>query len=391
MATRGAVAESPSVNAALQQRDRHQLKKTGRNVAAGGGATPWADTLCSAGIHLPAFEHARRVTIQAPVMAARLHLTEPRPPELVDLRSLAARDLEPLLQEEIAAWRDELEWQFDLSASLVRRFVDLRALSGYALIEQGEPTGYMYYVLEDNKALIGDLYLRRGFRTVDRENMLLHAAVEAIAANRQINRIESQLLMLQYDPDRKLPLAARARGFERLFMRADLRETDLRTGKLRRAVYIENWLENYHDEASQLIAEAYTGHIDSRINDQYRSAMGARRFLINIVQFPGCGAFFRPATYAAFDADTGRLCGISLASLVAPESGHITQICVSKAARHTGLGHELLRRSLTTLKESGCISASLTVTAANSDAVALYERVGFTVARQFSAYAWEGF
>src|SRR5580698_5672809 len=324
-------------------------------------------------------------------MAARLHLTELRSPDMVDLRSLTARDLEPLLDEEIAAWRDELEWQFDQSASLVRRFVDLRALSGNAILDQGKPTGYMYYVLEDDKALIGDLYLRRAYRTLERENLLLHAAVDAIAPNRQIDRIESQLLMLQYDPMRALPLAARSQSFERLFMRADLREADLGAGKLRRAAYIEKWSDHYHDEAAQLIASAYAGHIDSRINDQYRSAMGARRFLFNIVQFPGCGAFFRPASYAAFEADTGKMCGISLSSLVAPESGHITQICVSKAARHTGLGHELLRRSLTTLKEAGCRSASLTVTAANADAVALYERVGFRIARQFSAYAWEGF
>ena len=54
-------------------------------------------------------------------------------------------------------------------------------------------------------------------------------------------------------------------------------------------------------------------------------------------------------------------------------------------------GHELLRQSLTTLREMGCHSASLTVTAANEDAVSLYERVGFQIARQFSAYVWEGF
>ena len=224
-------------------------------------------------------------------MAARLHLTELRPPDLVHLRSLTARDLEPLLDEETASWRDELEWQFDQSASLVRRFVDLRALSGNALIEQGKPTGYMYYVLEDNKALIGDLYLRRAFRSVDRENLLLRAAVEAIVPNRQISRIESQLLMLQYDPARELPLAAHAHGYERIFMRADLSKADLGTGKLRRPAYIEKWSDHYQDEAATLIAEAYSSHIDSRINDQYRSPMGARRFLFNIVQFPGCGAF----------------------------------------------------------------------------------------------------
>src|SRR6185312_13404370 len=74
-------------------------------------------------------------------MAARLQLIQPRPGELVDLRGLSARDLEPLLEEEIASWRDDLEWQFDESANLVRRFVDLRALTGSALIEQGKPIG----------------------------------------------------------------------------------------------------------------------------------------------------------------------------------------------------------------------------------------------------------
>jgi ribosomal protein S18 acetylase RimI-like enzyme len=85
------------------------------------------------------------------------------------------------------------------------------------------------------------------------------------------------------------------------------------------------------------------------------------------------------------------LCGLSLASLVTTETGHLTQICVSPSVRGTGMGHELLRQSLTTLREMGCTSASLTVTAANADAVALYERVGFETIRRFPAFVWEGF
>jgi ribosomal protein S18 acetylase RimI-like enzyme len=324
-------------------------------------------------------------------MASRLHFADLRPPDLVDLRTLNARDLEPLLTEEIAAWRDELEWQFDQSASLVRRFVDLRALNGSALLDHGQPTGYLYYVLEDNKALIGDLYLRRGYRTVEREDLLLRSALEAIVQSRQINRIESQLLMLAHAPERRLPLAEYSTTFDRNFMRAVLKDADLTKGGRRRRLRIERWNDQNHEAAAHLIAAAYEKHIDSRINDQYRSVMGARRFLFNIVQFPGCGVFFRPASFSAFEEDTGRLCGISLASLVAPESGHITQICVSPEMRGVGLGHELLRRSLETFKEAGCLSASLTVTSENRNAVALYERVGFHTVRRFSAYAWEGF
>jgi ribosomal protein S18 acetylase RimI-like enzyme len=81
---------------------------------------------------------------------------------------------------------------------------------------------------------------------------------------------------------------------------------------------------------------------------------------------------------------------MSLASMVSAECGHITQICVSPAARGTGIGHELLRQSLIALRDMGCRAATLTVTAANQDAVRLYERVGFRTIKRFSAFAWEG-
>jgi ribosomal protein S18 acetylase RimI-like enzyme len=312
-----------------------------------------------------------------------------RPPEIIDLRRLSSRDLEILLQEETDAWRRELEWDFEKSADLVRRFVDLRALNGCALAEGGEITGYLYYVLEENKGLIGDLYVREEWRTADREMRLLEWGVEAIMGTRPITRIESQLMMLQELQRGAIPRSDCLLAHERNFMRIDLQQATLAEGRVRRPMYIDRWSDHYQEGAAQLIAAAYLGHVDSRINDQYRSVLGARRFLYNIVQYPGCGAFYRPASFAAFEAESGKLCGISLASLLATECGHITQICVSPQVRGTGIGHALLRQSLTTLRDMGCRSASLTVTAANEEAVELYKRVGFETARRFSALVWE--
>jgi ribosomal protein S18 acetylase RimI-like enzyme len=324
-------------------------------------------------------------------MAARLYPAPSRPPEIVDLRRFSARHLEPLLEEETAAWRDELEWDFGKSAELVRHFVDLRALNGSALLEGGEVAGYAYYVLEENKALIGDLYVRRAFRTVERENQLLESALEPIMANSFIGRIESQLMMAGLTRGREAPWADYLSVYERNFMRLDLGRAALAEGHVRRPMYLDKWSDHYQDSAAQALAAAYVGHIDSRINDQYRSSAGARRFLHNITQSPGCGVFFRPGSYVALEAVSGRLCGISLASLVAEGCGHITQICVTPSARGTGIGYALLRQSLASLREAGCRSASLTVTTANEDAVALYERVGFETVRRFPAYVWEGF
>ncbi|MBV9507502.1 MAG: GNAT family N-acetyltransferase [Acidobacteriia bacterium] len=324
-------------------------------------------------------------------MAARLHPPYPPKQEIVDLRRLDPRDLADLLQEEVVAWRRELDWDFEQSADLVRRFVQLRALNGSALLENGAVTGYVYYVLEENKALIGDLYVRREFRSAAREEWLLETALEPVMASENVRRVECQLMMLSQD--HKEPLARRKylRAFERNFMRVNLKSSPLAEGRIRHPVFLERWSDHYQDAAARLIAGAYHAHIDSQINDQYRSVPGARRFLYNIVQYPGCGTFYRPASFAAFDVKSGQLCGVSLSSLVAAEAGHITQICVSDEVRGSGVGYELLRRSLTCLRDAQCRTASLTVTAANTGAVQLYERVGFETLRRFSAYVWEGF
>jgi len=324
-------------------------------------------------------------------MAARLHPALSRTQEIVDLRRLAARDMEGLLEEETAAWRDELDWDFTKSADLVQRFVDLRALSGSALLQDGEVIGYVYYVVEEHKGLIGDLYVRKDFRGLEPENRLLEAALDPLlSGGSEVARVECQLMMLHSAPNRAVPRAAQVSAFERLFMGIDLRQAVLKEGRVRHPIFIERWSDHYQDPGAQLIAAAYRGHVDSQINDQYRSGASARRFLYNIVQYPGCGVFYRPASYAAFEASTGRLCGISLASVVAPECGHIAQICVSPDVQGTGVGYALLRQSLNTLRDAQCRFASLTVTAANTGAVSLYERVGFHTIRRFAAYVWAG-
>ena len=323
-------------------------------------------------------------------MAARLHPALSRTQEIIDLRHVSARDLDPLLEEETAAWREELEWDFEKAADLVRRFVDMRALSGSALLEDGQVIGYVYYVVEEHKGLIGDLYVRRDYRGIDPETRLLEAALDPLLNEAGVSRVECQLMMLESPATRALPRASQATSFERLFMRIDLTRAALRERTVRHPIFVERWSDHYQDAGAQLIAEAYRGHVDSLINDQYRSAAAARRFLYNIVQYPGCGVFYRPASYAAFEATTGRLCGISLASVVAPSAGHIAQICVSPAVQGTGVGYALLRQSLHTLRDAGCLGASLTVTAANTGAVSLYERVGFQTLRRFAAYVWMG-
>ena len=293
---------------------------------------------------------------------------------VVDLRHVSADHLVPLLERETLDWRTELDWDFRHSADLVRRFVHLQALNGFALLQGSRVVGYSYFVCEDGKGLIGDLFLAREYSTVANENVLLRAVLDAIWRTPGVRRIESQLMMLSSPLDREVPQANWFRCYPRFFMEIPLGKAVKLPEKKSSSVAIFPWTEQRQDDTARLISHSYQGHIDSLINDQYRSFAGARRFLTNIVQYPGCGTFFAPASYAAIAGHELR--GISLSSLVASDVGHITQVCVSPSERNTGLGYELMRRSLLALAAHGCRSVSLTVTSANSNAVRLYERMG---------------
>ncbi len=309
--------------------------------------------------------------------------------EIVALRTLVGRELDPLLLEETVEWQRELDWDFGKSADLIRQFTDMRSLAGFALLSRGEVVGYGYSIVEEQKGLVGDVYVRPLWRTGAAEARLFRTVLDDLIRS-GVRRVESQLLLSSPAMDQALRQDRGVDVRERLLMslRGDS-GAPLPAGRAAGRYYIEPWADHHHESAAGVIALAYNGHIDSRINDQYQTQAGARRFIYNIVQFPGCGTFFRPASFVAFDLRSGVVAGIVLTSFVGNETGHITQLCVTPAARARGLGYELLRQAVGVLWANGARRISLTVTAANAEAVRLYERVGFREVRRFSAYVWE--
>ena len=259
-----------------------------------------------------------------------------------------------MLGEEIEEWQQKLDWDFRGSAELVERFVSMHALSGYALVAANRVVGYVYYICEERKGLIGDLFVMKEYRTESAEDDLLRPVLDTLAEAPWVRRVESQLMMLSRSFDRVLPYQENVTLYPRTFMEILLADIDKLALRGRESgVTFQTWSDRYQDEAAHLIATAYRGHIDTDINDQYRSPAGARRFLLNIVQYPGCGVFFQPASLVAI-SPAGRICGICLTSIVKHDVGHITQICISPDFRGKSVGYELLRRSLVELHRQGC-------------------------------------
>jgi ribosomal protein S18 acetylase RimI-like enzyme len=155
-------------------------------------------------------------------------------------------------------------------------------------------------------------------------------------------------------------------------------------------VEIRPWSEQDYQPSAAVITAAYRGHVDSDINDQYRTLSGALRFLNNIVRFPGCGVFDPESSFVAVNKGLRNIIGVILCSRVRYDVGHVTQVCLLPEYRSHGIGEALLACSAANLRKRKFSSLSLTVTEANNRAVDLYKRLGYETKRVFDAFVWEG-
>jgi ribosomal protein S18 acetylase RimI-like enzyme len=308
--------------------------------------------------------------------------------QIVDLRQVHSRSLENLFREEAARWRDELHWDYRPSIDLVRKFIDSRALGGYAAVEDGQPAGYGFYVLEDHKGLIGGLFVANQYPRGPITERLLTEMLTALRATPRLERIEAQLMPFGAELDPAF-LSQHFQLHSRQFMILQLDKVKLSGKVVSPGLRIEPWSDRVFDSAARLIQLAYANHVDGQINDQYCSESGSLRFLRNIVLLPGCGQFLPEASFLVRPATGDRPIAMILTSTVAESVGHTTQVCVMPGYQGSGIGRQLMEHSIQALKRRGYKSLSLTVTTVNKRAVELYEHLGFRLVKTFAAGVWQ--
>jgi len=315
--------------------------------------------------------------------------------EILDLRHFSSADLRPLIDDEARVWSRLLSWDYTGSAEMILRYVDAKILPGYAAIERGRIFGYAFFVYEGNKGVIGDLFVtnNNGSRLPSQreiESRLLVHVIETLQQSPGIHRVEAQLLAHESGIVSRPFMEQGFQRYPRLFMVESLDPNWPRSRQLPKDIEIRPWSEQDYQPVAAVITAAYRGHVDSDINDQYRTLSGALRFLNNIIRFPGCGTFDRESSFVALSKSLRNIVGVILCSRVRYDVGHVTQVCLLPEYRSRGIGEALLACSAANLRKRKFSSLSLTVTEANNRAVDLYKRLGFETKRVFDAFVWEG-
>lgn len=318
--------------------------------------------------------------------------------EILDLRHFAAALIRPVIEAEGELWRQRLHWDYRTSAKLLMQYLDSHSLPGYAALEAEKVVGYAFCVYEETKAIVGDVFAVHGrlpaYASHDGapavETTLLKHLFETLLNSPQVNRVESQLLLHPSGAHAAIFQANGFRIFRRLFMVQDLHRTpkQQRHLDLPEELEVRVWRDDDLNSASRLIAEAYRGHPDSFINDQYCSVHGSLRFLHNIVRYSGCGQFSPPCSHVVVHRPSRELIALILGSRVSSQSGHITQVCVHPNYRRIGLARMLLSAASHCFLRQGAEEISLTVTEANTHAIDLYKDEGYTCAHVFDAAVW---
>src|ERR1035438_6130685 len=206
--------------------------------------------------------------------------------EILDLRHFSSADLRPLLEDEIATWERLLSWDYTTSAEMILRYMDAKILPGYAAIERGSLFGYSFFVYEQSKGVIGDLYVRESgrdnARSYDRhevEEKLLTHVIETLQQSPGIHRVEAQLLAHNTGEVARPFVQQGFSRHPRVFMNYDIAKNAHAPLKAARAMppefEIRPWSEQEYQAAAAPITAAYRGHVDSEINDQYRTLSGS--------------------------------------------------------------------------------------------------------------------
>ncbi len=295
--------------------------------------------------------------------------------------------LVPLMEEEEKAWMSDLGWDYSPIRKILVAFMDQKLLPGYVALNENEPFGYTYFLVNKSKGIIGSLYVSKNSRSQEAVEKLLTLTIACLKDSENTLRIEAQIMPFH---NQNLTATFTQHGFcyyPRYYMELDLNNC-LMTEPTRLRDNIVPWEADRLPQLAEITVSSYRNEIDAEICGDYRSSPGCLSYLRSLVDNPGCGIFMPEASFVTLD-EQNRPCGFILCCRISSGRGMIPQIAIHPSYQGRGLGNALIYRSFEYFKSQGFETVSLTVTKKNHRAYDWYQRMGFRIRKEFGAYVWE--
>ncbi|WP_237228747.1 GNAT family N-acetyltransferase [Rubinisphaera sp. JC750] len=179
----------------------------------------------------------------------------------------------------------------------------------------------------------------------------------------------------------RIPMAERY--FKRYRMKFDCRRFSLPEPRLPQGFRWVPWSEELLEAHAYIKADCFRGEIDSTLFPCLANLAGCRKLMSDIAYqsnfLPRATWLIEDTTAAAGKHRYSHYCGTIQGMSRAFRVGAIQNVGITREYRGQGLGKALVARSLIGFAESGVQRVFLDVTAANVQAVALYERLGFRI------------
>ena len=304
------------------------------------------------------------------------------------IESAPRAHLSRLFDEEATLWTQGLLWSFAPTRKRLEAALDDGVLNGFVASDPHGICAYATYASDGEHGIVGSLFAAPRCRTLGIEALLARHVLDRLFMEEP--RVIDCQTLFSSDPGLTEPFTVR--GFvsaKRLYM------------TLERAAWFRARRDNppgfrskptHRTDLRSMARLIYEAHVESHgldASSSFDTLESCERILRQIILDEVCGPF---DSYGSRRVEQGgRIVAASLLTWPLPEVAHISEVATTPSHRRLGLARRCITETLTHAFETGqATAATLSVTASNHAAVALYESLGFVPHVRYGSHVRRG-
>jgi hypothetical protein len=217
----------------------------------------------------------------------------------VSFDSLQPEHFVEVLRQEEEEWGRVLEWDFATVREAMLYMLSQQILPGVALLADGRCQGYLYYLIRDNRTLLGGFYVTPELRASDWPRHALERVLRMLHRPAAPPTIEGQIVFP--GPEQYVQPFLAQNGFtfvERRFLRLPVL-APLALPPADPGVEVLLFSADALEELALVMYKSYRGHVDVQTSSLYASFQGCHHLIKQLYLKEGCGPVEPAATLLA--------------------------------------------------------------------------------------------